>query len=73
MNQPLGYETWPIARRVTRPLHRREAVLKEAEAAFKPKLDDEKKPTTDNQNSSRLLDNSHGIIERGESKCPTKN
>ncbi len=35
----LGYVTRPIAKRATRPLHRRENALERAEAIFKPKVD----------------------------------
>jgi hypothetical protein len=38
--EPVGYIARPLERRATRPLHRREAILAAAEAAF------EKKPST---------------------------
>lgn len=34
--EPVGYTARPVARRATRPLHRRKAILDEAEAVFKP-------------------------------------
>jgi hypothetical protein len=35
--KPIGYTARPVARRATRPLHRREAILAAAEAVFEKK------------------------------------
>ncbi len=64
MNEPRRYETQQIRRRVTRPVHsRRAAVIEAAEAVFK--IHDEKQPTTDNENNSRLIDTSHDETKAG--------
>lgn len=64
MSTPVGYETRPIARRTTRPLHaRRDALHAAANAVFKDVVYDEKKPTNDNENYSRLNDDPHDIID----------
>jgi hypothetical protein len=64
MREPFGYETRPIARRVTRPLHaRREELRAAAEALFKPTLSRWPKP-----NVPPLTAEQHDEVERATEK-----
>jgi hypothetical protein len=63
---PVGYSAPSIQRRFTRPLHsRRAAILANAEAAFKGKLNDEKKRLNAESNNSPIDDETHVAIGAG--------
>jgi hypothetical protein len=63
---PLGYQTQPLRKRMTRPLHsRRAAILEAAEAAFKGEFHDVKKLDQQPQDDTSSSTETHVAIEAG--------
>lgn len=60
---PVGYSARPVARRTTRPLHRRDTIRAAAEAVFKGKMHDGKQRVIDGDNNSKIATETHDVLD----------